>query len=205
MRAQSAHIKRQRCILNQPKTLAPVELAPNHQIISNIKNLPWPLQARQFFGDYLWTRLEDSSYVLAFSPPSSTSDFDDNKLIDIGKHKQKTLLLGYSKGFVILKNVGDNNNMCNVTYISYIDLKGNIPIKVMETQIPSALNSVYQLRETFNRDDEIDLENRNKFAAGETQRRASAVCQAQRAKLSVPSAACQAQRAKRTNFAKRAI
>jgi len=42
-------------------------------------------------------------------------------------------------------------------------MNGNIPAKLMDKQIPRSLGSLFQLRETFNRDDEIDQEERNEL------------------------------------------
>jgi len=135
-------------------------IAPNHNVLSTIKALPWPLRARQFIYENTWTKQDDETYVFAFRPPT-THKFDDNRLVDIGKHKAKALVQGESRGFVILKNVG--NQKCDLTYVQHADAKGTLPAKVMDSQIPKGLRSVFQLLETFNRDDEIDQEERNEL------------------------------------------
>jgi len=132
----------------------------NHNVFSTIKALPWPLNARQFIYENTWTKQDDDTYVYAFRPPT-TNEFDDNRLVDVGNHKAKALVQGESRGFVILKNVGDQK--CDVTYVQQADAKGNLPAKVMDSQIPKGLRSVFQVRETFNRDDEIDQEERNEL------------------------------------------
>ena len=147
-------------------------VASNHNVFSTIKALPWPLNARQFIYENIWTKesnlrngpraafkTDDDKYVYAWRPP--TTDKFDNRLVDIGKHKAKALVQGESLGFVILKNVG--NYKCDLTYVQHADAKGNLPAKVMDSQIPKRLRSVFQLREKFNRDDEIDQEERNEL------------------------------------------
>ncbi len=134
-------------------------IAPNHNVLSTIKALPWPLTARQFIYENTWTKQDDDTYVCAFRV--TTSRFDDNRLVDIGDHKAKALVQGDWQGFVKLKNVG--NQKCELTWVSDFGAKGNIPAKVMDKLIPKTLSSVSQLREKFNRDDEIDQEERNEL------------------------------------------
>ena len=135
-------------------------IAPNHNVLSTIKALPWPLTARQFIYENTWTKQDDETYIYSWRPPT-THKFDDNRLVDIGKHKAKALVQGESRGFVILKNVGDQK--CDLTYVLHADAKGNLPAKVIDSHIPKALRSVFQIREKFNRDDEIDQEERNEL------------------------------------------
>ena len=135
-------------------------IAINHSVFSTIKALPWPLRARQLIYENTWTKQDDDTYIYAWRPPTN-SRFDDNRLVDIGNHKANKLVQGESRGFVILKNVG--NQKCDLTYVQHAAAKGNLPAKVIDSQIPKGLRSVFQLRETFNRDDEIDQEERNEL------------------------------------------
>jgi len=135
-------------------------IASNQNVLSTIKTLPWPLNARQFIYENTWTKQVDDTYIYAWRPPT-TDEFDDNRLVDIGNHKAKELVQGESRGFVILKNVGDQK--CDLTYVQHVDAKGNLPVKVMNREIPKGLRNIFQLREKFNRDDEIDQEERNEL------------------------------------------
>ena len=137
-----------------------INFSPNHNMISSIKALPWPLSDRQFVSENTWTKQDDDTYVYAFRPPS-THEFDDNRLDDVGKHKANKLVRAESKGFCALTNVG--NQKCELTWISYLNANGNIPAKVMDLQIPRSLGLVFQVHERFNRDDEIDQEERNEL------------------------------------------
>ena len=137
-----------------------INFSPNHNMISSIKALPWPLSDRQFVSENTWTKQDDDTYVYAFRPPT-TDKFDDNRLVDVGNHKANKLVRGESKGFCTLTNVG--NQKCELTWVSHINMNGNIPAKLMDKQIPRSLGSLFQLRETFNRDDEIDQEERNEL------------------------------------------
>ena len=135
-------------------------IAPNQQIGSSIKAMPWPLRARQFVSEFTWTKQDDDTYVYAFRPPT-TDKFDDNRLVDVGNHKANKLVRGESKGFCTLTNVG--NQKCELTWVQHLNVNGNISVKVMERQIPRGLGVVFQLREAFNRDDEIDQEERGRY------------------------------------------
>ena len=134
--------------------------APNQNVFSSIKSLPWPLRSRQFVSENTWTKQDDKMYVYAWRPPI-THEFDDNHLVDIGNHKVNKLVRAESKGFCTLTNVG--NQKCELTWVQHLNLNGNIPAKLMDKQIPRSLGAVFQVRETFNRDDEIDREERNEI------------------------------------------
>jgi len=127
---------------------------------SSIKALPWPMRARQFVSEFTWTKQDDDTYVYAFRPPT-TDKFDDNRLVDVVNHKAKKLVRGESKGFCTLTNVG--NRKCELTWVQHLNVNGNIPAKVMDRQIPRSLALVSQIHETFNRDSEIDQEERNEL------------------------------------------
>ena len=135
-------------------------IASNHNVISTIKALPWPLTARQFVNENTWTKQDDDTFVYAWRP-HTTDEFDNNCLIDIGNHKANKLVRAESKGFCTLTNVG--NQKCELTWVQHLNVNGNISVKVMERQIPRGLGVVFQLREAFNRDDEIDQEERGRY------------------------------------------
>jgi len=134
--------------------------APNHNVLSTIKALPWPLRARQFIYENTWTKQDDDAYVFAWRP-QTTDKYDDNRLVDIGNNKANKLIQAKSKGFCTLTNVG--NQKCEMMFITHTDARGTIPAKVMDRQVPRALGFVFQVHERFNRDDEIDQEERNEL------------------------------------------
>ena len=53
-----------------------------------------------------------------------------------------------------MRNLDERSS--KLIWIQQIDAKGNIPPKIMQTQIPRSLRPVFQIREKFNRDDEFD-------------------------------------------------
>ena len=77
-------------------------IANNHQVFSNIKDLPWPLSNRQVLSENVWLKQPDGSYMLASRPPA-TDEFEDNRLIDIGKNKQRRLVRVSREGLLCYK------------------------------------------------------------------------------------------------------
>ena len=80
------------------------------------------------------------------------------------------MIRGESIGFVKLENIGEQQ--CELMFVTHTDARGHIPAAVIDRTIPRMLHSVFQIRETFNRDDEIDKIEREKvmgkMAFGET-------------------------------------
>ena len=135
-------------------------IANNHLIISTVKDLPWPLRTRQFIWECSWIKQDDGSYIYAWRPPT-TDEYNNNKLIDIGKNKQRRLVRGESRGIVVIRNLDDRSS--KLTWIQQLDVKGNIPIQIMNSQVPRSLRPIFQVREKFNRDDEVDKIEREKL------------------------------------------
>ena len=133
--------------------------ARRSQIYSSIKELPWPLNSRQFVNEFVWVKQEDSSFACAFRPVVD-GRFDDNRLVDT---RNKKLVRGESRGFIHLKNVGERR--CELTYIQHTNGNGNIPGRAMTKALPRSLHVVFQTNKLFNRDDEIDREDRRKLMA----------------------------------------
>ncbi|GMI60560.1 hypothetical protein ScalyP_jg2635 [Parmales sp. scaly parma] len=117
--------------------------------------------------------LERSSFIDSI-PSTPASSTEEKSLINRSLQYADVLNLGggafYERnGQVVdaelraefVKNVP--RTKCDLTYVLHADAKGNLPAKVIDSQIPKGLRSVFQLRETFNRDDEIDQEERNEL------------------------------------------
>ena len=91
-------------------------IAPNHLVLSTIKHLPWPLNNLQFLYENTWLKKADGSYVYSWRPPATT-EFDDNRLIDIGKNKQSQLTRAESRGFAIISKYLDSDS-CKIVLCS---------------------------------------------------------------------------------------
>ena len=139
-------------------------IAPNHIVMSSIKDLPWLLKNRQFIYESTWTRNSDGSFIFAYRPPFF--NYLSDGVVNLGGNTSRQLVKADSRGFVIIKPTGQHgNDSCDVTWIQKIDGKGQIPTKVFEQQIPRGLQPIFQVREKFSRDDEIDRIGREKLIA----------------------------------------
>ena len=140
-------------------------IAPNHIVMSSIKELPWPLKNRQFISENTWMKAPDEGFVFAFRPPMSDI-YSDRSLVNVGENTRSQLVRAKSSAFAIIKRIGEHSNdMCQVIYVQRADFMGNIPPIIMEKQIPRALQAAFQVREKFSRDDEIDIVERDKLLA----------------------------------------
>ena len=77
-------------------------IANNHVVVSSIKDLPRLLRNRQFIIENAWVKQPNSSYIFAARSPT-TNEFEDNRLIDIGKNKQRRLVRVSREGLLCFK------------------------------------------------------------------------------------------------------
>ena len=139
-------------------------IAPNHIVMSSIKELPWPIKNRLFIYESTWTGNSDGSFIFAFRPPMLENLSDG--VVNLGGNTSRQLVKADSRGFVIIKPIGEHSNdTCKVIYVQRVDFMGNIPPNITEKQIPRALKVAFQVREKFSRDDEIDRTEREKLMA----------------------------------------
>jgi len=111
---------------------------------ATIKAMPFPLQMREFVGRQLCVTEANGDLLLAVVP------IDD--VVDYG---MKTWAVrGTSQCFLRLTSVGDK--LCEVTYYTRIDAGGHLPTWVINSKLPLSLSGIGDLREDFQRDDEVD-------------------------------------------------
>jgi len=140
-------------------------IAPNHNIFSTIKEVPGPFFNRRFVFENTWTKRSDGTFIYAWRP-SETRSRDDNQLINTGKNSQKKLIEADRRGIVIINRLDESScDSRKVVYVQQVDIKGNIPARVLERQLPQSLKFVFRVREKFNRDYEIDNYERAKLVA----------------------------------------
>jgi len=132
-------------------------ISDNHVVNFSFKEFPWPLRNRQFVGEQTWIKRADGSYVYSFRPTTNSA-----KLTNVGKNSQLRMVRAESRGFLVVDN-NKTGDSCKVIYLLQIDMKGNIPTKVMEATIPRSLGFLSQTREKFNRDEEIDKVERERL------------------------------------------
>jgi len=70
--------------------------------------------------------------------------------------------VGVSRALVRITPSGESQ--CKVAYINYMDFGGGVPTWVVEIKIPLALSAVSDMRDEFQRDDEINKMERDELA-----------------------------------------
>jgi len=64
----------------------------------------------------------------------------------------------------LLRFTPSGESQCKATYIQYMDAGGVVPTRVVKSKIPLALSGVGEMRDEFQRDDEIDKMERDELA-----------------------------------------
>ena len=137
---------------DNPARLVVSEASPHDIVVATVKSLPFPLKKREFVFRQICYAEPDEEIVVV------TESVDDD--IDYGEI-WKTVR-GITRNFVRFLPLG--NFQCRVEYFQYADAGGEIPVWIVNSKLPEALIVVDELRAEFQRDDEIDAEEREKLA-----------------------------------------
>jgi len=135
-----------------PARLVQRRAGSNDMIRATIKKMPFPLHNREFVARQV--AATDTNGDLLFT----SMPVDD--VIDYGMSKRT--VRGVSR--VLLRLTPNGESQCKVTYHMYLDAGGRIPTFVVNAKLPLALGAVGDLREEFQRDDEIDKLKRDQLA-----------------------------------------
>jgi len=127
-----------------PARLVQKRTGSNDMVWATIKKLPSPLHNREFVNRLVCC-LDVNGELLLISVP-----VDD--VIDYGV--KTNTVRGVSRALMRLIPAGDSR--CKLTYYMHVDAGGRIPAFVMDSKIPLTLGAVGDLREKFQRDNEID-------------------------------------------------
>jgi len=125
---------------------------PHDQVLATIKKLSFPLNNREFVGRFVCAKDTNGDLLITAVP------VDD--VIDYGMNTRT--VRGVSRALTRFTPSGESQ--CKVTYIQYLDAGGLVPTHVVESKIPLALSSVGEMRDQFQRDDEIDKVKRDELA-----------------------------------------
>jgi len=125
---------------------------PHDHLVATIKKMPFPLSNREFVNRIVFATDINSDLLITFVP------VDD--VIDYGMSTRT--VRGVSRALVRFTPSGELQ--CKVTLIQYLDAGGVIPRRVVESKLPLALSVVVELRDQFQRDDEIDKLERDQLA-----------------------------------------
>jgi hypothetical protein len=122
-------------------------------VFATIKRMPFPLNHREFvLRQICFVDGETGSFIVV------GHSVDDN--IDYGSSIKA--VRGTSK--FVFRIMPLSETQCSVTFLSYFDAGGNVPAAVTNSKITSALDVLTDLREVFQRDDEVDEVDRNELA-----------------------------------------
>ena len=121
------------------------------QVVATIIKMPFPLNNREFVGRQVCAADTNGDLLITAVP------VDD--VIDYGMSTRA--VRGVSRGITRITSSGELQ--CKVTYILYLDASGVIPTSVIGKKIPQELSGLSRLRDTFQRDDQIDKMERDEL------------------------------------------
>jgi len=125
---------------------------PHDITFATVKAMPFPLRRREFVFRCVAATDDNGDYIHATSPDSTVTP-------DYG-FSRKNIVPGVVRMFVRFVGVPGEEGSCKVALYQYLDAGGHVPAYVVNTTIPSALGALTELRELFQRDEEVDLRER---------------------------------------------
>jgi len=125
---------------------------PHDQVLATIKRMPFPLNNREFVGRVVCAKDTNGDLLITAVPVDDVVDFG----------LSTRTVRAVSRALSRFTPYGESQ--CKVTLILYLDAGGVIPTRVVESKIPLALSAVGDLRDEFQRDDEIDKMERDELA-----------------------------------------
>ena len=131
----------------------------NEQVVATIKHVKRPLSDREFVVRLIWWMADVDTYFLALVD-------EGNMVVDYGS-KLKRVVRGEVYGLHIVKSFGGKEGgivrQCEVTSYQILGGGGYLPRFVVDSKLPKTLNFLLSARNMFSRDEEIDLEEREKL------------------------------------------
>ena len=135
-----------------PARLVQRKTGSNDIVWATIKKMPFPLHNRELVSRQVCCSDVNGDLLFTSVPADEVTDYGT---------KTKTV-----RGVILalMRLVPDGLDQCKVTYHMYLDAGGQIPTFVVNAKIPLALGAVGDLRDAFQRDDEIDKLERDELA-----------------------------------------
>jgi hypothetical protein len=121
-----------------------------------VKRMPFPLHTREFVGRQICFTDATGSLVVAFEPPPEAI------VVDYGR--RMNVVRGRTTGFMRFSPIADGTQ-CNLELYQQLDAGGRVPVFVVSSKTGQALSPVAEMREHFQRDDEVDAAERGRLAA----------------------------------------
>lgn len=121
----------------------------NEKTFSSVKKFSLPLANREFVGRWIWTNNEDGSVSVAVVTDEVTVDYGGN----IGR-----MLRGTASSLFTARNITSFGGVkqCSIQLKQHFDAGGYMPAYLVNKRVPRALGVIKQIKQSFERDDEID-------------------------------------------------
>ena len=127
-----------------PARLVVRESGCHDLVFATLKTMPFPLHTRDFVGRNLCATDTNGDCLLVAVPIDEAIDYGMSI---------KTVR-GVARVFLRFASTGESQ--CDATFVQYLDAGGVVPTWVIRSKMPLALSGVGDLRDRFQRDDEID-------------------------------------------------
>ena len=121
-----------------------------------VKKAPFPLHNREFLARQLCFKDKLGSLVVAFEPPR------EEIVADYGR--RMNTVRGKAMGFVRFTPIA-GGAQCKLELYQQVDAGGRIPVFVVNGKAGQALSPVAEMREQFQRDNEVDAVEQGRLAA----------------------------------------
>jgi hypothetical protein len=125
----------------------------NENVVASVKNMPFPFRRREFVAIQVCAT-DDSSDDLLFAGESV------DESVDYGKNFKA--VRGTIRLFARLEVV--TPNACRLTSFQFFDAGGRVPAWVLNQKVVEALSGVEEIRQAFDRSDEVDKLQRDELA-----------------------------------------
>ena len=138
-----------------PARVILARLSKHDMTFAAVKKMPFPLHNREFVGRQLCFTDQGGRLVVAFEPPR------EEIVVDYGR--RMNAVRGRATGFLRLTPIA--GAQCRLELYQQVDAGGRVPVFVVNSKAGQALSPVADMREQFQRDDEVDAVERGRLAA----------------------------------------
>jgi hypothetical protein len=121
-----------------------------------VKRAPFPLHNREFVARQLCFKDKIGRLVVVFEPPM------EEVIVDYGRRMK--VVRGTATGFVRFTPMA-GNTQCKLEVYQQVDAGGRVPVRVVNSKVSESLSWAANMREQFQRDDDIDAAEGGRLAA----------------------------------------
>jgi len=121
-----------------------------------VKSMPFPLRNRELVARQLCFKDDTGRLVVAYEPPR------EEVIVDYGRRMHA--VRGRATGFLRFTPIA-GGAQCKLELYQQVDAGGRIPVFVVNGKAGQALSFVAEMREQFQRDNEVDAVEQGRLAA----------------------------------------